>query len=215
MRNMEKDEAEMSLRREKMLETGFSLFSEHSIEAVSMQDVAKGCGLGVATLYRYFSSKIVFVIAIASRQWDKFFSEIEEEYAKLGGSLMNAAEELDFYLGCYIVLYRKHRDILRFNQNFNSFISHESPPPELLLPYRESVDRFARKFHHLYLKGKNDCTIRTDLPEEKMFVSTMHMMLAVSARFAEGVVYGTDEASDLTEELLLLKRMLLTQFTAR
>ncbi len=63
VRNLEKDEIEMAAKRERMLATGFQMFAEKSIEPVTMQDVATACGLGVATLYRYFSTKLIFVIA--------------------------------------------------------------------------------------------------------------------------------------------------------
>ena len=213
MRNAKKDELLMSERREKMLETGFRIFSEHSIEAVPMQEIAKACGLGYATLYRYYGSKLVFAIAIAAKKWDEFFAVVEEEYARRGGKLMNALEELDFYLGCYILLYREHRDILRFNQNFNSYVAHEGASPEQMQIYRVSIMQYVKKFQLLYEKGKKDGTIRTALPEDKMFVSTMHIMLAVAARFAEGVLYRAGSEEDLTEELMLLKRSLMAQFT--
>ncbi|MBR6916706.1 MAG: TetR/AcrR family transcriptional regulator [Clostridia bacterium] len=212
MRDQKKDEIEMAERREKMLDVGFRIFSEHSIEAVPMQKIAEACGVGYATLYRYFNSKLVFAIAIATKKWDEFFEIVEEEYARRGGTHMNAAEELDFYLGCYILLYREHRDILSFNQNFNSYVTHEHATPEQLQPYGASIMNYVKKFHFLYEKGKTDGTIRTDLPENKMFVSTMHIMLAVTARFAEGVLYRAGGEADLTEELLLLKRSLMAQF---
>ena len=79
MRNAEKDEREMSERREQMLETGLRLFGEKGIEAVPMQAVADACGLGIATLYRYFSTKLVFVIAIGTKKWEEFFREMVKE----------------------------------------------------------------------------------------------------------------------------------------
>ena len=215
MRNTTKDELEMAERREKMLETGFRVFSGRSIEAVPMQQIAEACGLGYATLYRYFNSKLVFAIAIAAKKWEEFYLEVEEEYAKRGGEAMNAAEELDFYLGCYILLYREHRDILRFNQNFNSYVQHEHAAPEQMRTYGASIMKYVAKFHRLYEKGLNDGTIDTSVPEDKMFVATMHIMLAVAARFAEGVIYRTDGGEDLTQELMLLKRSLMLQFAAK
>ena len=55
MRNPEKDERMMAERRERMLSEGFRIFAEKGIEPVSMQEVAAACGLGIATLYRYYS----------------------------------------------------------------------------------------------------------------------------------------------------------------
>ena len=213
MRNLEKDELEMAARREAMLAEGFRLFAEKGIEAVTMQEVANACGLGIATLYRYFNTKLIFVIAVGAKKWAEFFEEIEAEYVRSGGEKMNAAEELDFYLSMYILLYNKHRDLLRFNQNFNGYIMHEQATPEQLREYQASVGPFMRKFHALYEKGLRDGTIRTDEPEQTMFNTTMHFMLAVCGRYAQGVVVRGDDPDDLTKELLILKRMIMSQYS--
>lgn len=215
MRNLEKDEREMAERRELMLETGFRIFSQKSIEPVAMQEVADACGLGIATLYRYFSNKTVFVIAIATRKWEEFYEIIEEEYARRGGGLMNAAEELDFYLSSFIMLYREHADILRFNHIFNSYIMYEKVDPKELTDYHKVTARFASKFHVLYEKGQKDKSIRTDESEQKMFTTTMHIMLAVAVRFAQGVVYNGDNKENLTDELMVLKRMIMAHYLSK
>ncbi len=212
MRNLERDELEMSERRERMLETGFRIFAEKGIEAVPMQDVAQACGLGIATLYRYYRNKLAFVIAIGAKKWEEFFLEVEAEFERRGGELMNAAEELDFYLNAYILLYREHPDMLRFNQNFNGYVQHEQATDEQLIDYLRAAEPFAKKFHRVYEKGVRDGSIRTDEPEQIMFNTTMHIMLAVAGRFAQGVVIRTDDPEDLTKELMILKRMILSQY---
>ena len=212
MRNLERDELEMSERRERMLETGFRIFAEKGIEAVPMQDVAQACGLGLATLYRYYHNKLAFVVAIGAKKWEEFFQEVETEFDRRGGELMNAAEELDFYLNAYILLYREHPDMLRFNQNFNGYVQHEQATDEQLRDYLRAAEPFAKKFHRVYEKGVRDGSIRTDEPEQIMFHTTMHIMLAVAGRFAQGVVVRTDDPEDLTKELMILKRMILSQY---
>ena len=212
MRDPMRDEQEMEQRRELMLETGFRLFAEKGIESVSMQEVADACRLGIATLYRYFSVKSAFVVAIGAKKWQEYYEVIAAEFARRGGELMNAAEELDFYLGSYILLYREHSDILRFNQNFNGYVIHEKLTDEQLRDYLIAVGAFRIKFHKLYEKGLRDGSIRTDEPEQTMFNATMHIMLAVCGRFAQGVVVHTDDPEDLTQELLILKRMILSQY---
>ncbi|MBQ6430573.1 MAG: TetR/AcrR family transcriptional regulator [Oscillospiraceae bacterium] len=215
MRNPERDELEMSERRERILETGFRIFAEKGIEAVAMQDVAATCGVGIATLYRYFSTKPAFVIAIGAKKWEEYFREIEAEYERRGGDLMNAAEELDFYLGCYIALYREQPDVLRFNQNFNGYVQHEQVTRAQLQDYLRAIESFSVKFHKLYEKGVRDGSIRTDEPEQTMFHTTMHIMLAACGRYAQGVLIRTDDPEDLTRELMILKRMILNQYTVK
>ncbi len=212
MRNPEKDEIMMAERRERMLDTGFRLFAEKGIEAVSMQDVANACDLGIATLYRYFNTKLIFVLAIGTKKWEEYYREVEAEYARRGGEMMNAAEELDFYLSSYILLYREHQDVLRFNQNFNGYVIHETATGEQLADYMRAIDLFVKKFQKLYEKGVKDGSIRTDEPLQTMFNATMHIMLAVCGRFAQGVVYRSGDPEDLTRELLILKRMILSQY---
>ncbi|MBQ4470148.1 MAG: TetR/AcrR family transcriptional regulator [Synergistaceae bacterium] len=213
MRNTEKDAKEMSAKRELMLEVGFKIFAENVIEAVSMNDVAKACGLGIATLYRYFATKLEFVIAIGTRQWKNYYLEIEELYKKSDGENMNAVQEFDFYLDAYITLYKNHKDILRFNRNFDTYIRHERATAEQMQPYNEAVKVFARKFHIVYAKAEQDGTLNTDIPEEKLFISAMYTMLPVAAKYAEGLVYPEEKNNhDMSGELITLKKMILREY---
>ena len=212
MRNAEKDEVEMMRRREAMLAEGFRLFSEKGIEAVPMQEVAKACHLGIATLYRYYNTKLALVIAIGVRQWKDYEEYVRTQREERHSSEMTAAQELDFYLDFYIDLYRNHKDVLRFNQNFNNYVQHENTTEEQLRPYVEAINIFARMFSELYEKGRIDGTIRTDLPKEKMFASTSHIMLAVIVRYAQGLLFSGDSETDMTQEVLMVKRMILREF---
>ena len=212
MRNLEKDEIEMRTKRETMLREGFRLFADKGIEPVSMQQVANACGVGIATLYRYYNTKLALVLDIGVRKWEEFADYVREEQQRQNTAQMTAAEALAFYLDCHIILYREFKDLLRFNQGFNNYIRHEGVTKEQLLPYLRSVGALAGMFHEIYAKGEIDGTIRTDVPEDKMFASMSHIMLAVVVRYAQGLVYAAEHEEDRTEEYELLKRMLLREF---
>jgi len=212
MRNSAKDELEMASRRELMLETGFRIFAEKGIEAVSMQEVANACGLGVATLYRYFNTKLLFVIAVGAKKWEELFEEVEAERVRRCCELMTAAEELDFSLSIFIMFYREHRDVLRFNQNFNNFVIREKATADQLHAYMKAIEPFSINFHRLYEKGKRDGTIRTEQSEQTVYNSTIHIMLAVCVRYAQGVILRSDDPDDLTKELFILKRMMMNTY---
>ena len=209
MRNIEKDALEMAERRKSMLDVGYRLFAERGIEAVAMQEVARECGLGIATLYRYFSTKLEFVIAIGTQQWIDYFVEVEKRYDEVNGSAMNGAEEYAFFLGFFLDLYEHRPELLRFNRNFDSYVQHEGASLEQMQPYNESVDAMARKFHIVYEKGMRDGTLRGDLTEKQLFVTSMYTMLAVAAKYADGLIYPTDAPEDHLEELRLLRDILL------
>ncbi len=211
MRNTIKDEKEMKIRRELMLQNGFELFSQKGIENVSMQEIADKCKIGVATLYRYYNTKLDLVLDIGVRMWNNFSLEVENKRLAKDIDNLDAYHELVFYLDFYIELYRNHKDLLRFNQEFNIYIIKEKPTPDKVAPYVMAISVFAQMFHNLYEKGKIDKTIKTDLSEDKMFAATCHIMLAVIVRYAQGLLYQSRE-TDKTEEVLLLKKMILNEF---
>ncbi len=212
MRNLEKDEIEMAARRELMLSEGFRLFSEKGIESVSMQEVAKACGIGIATLYRYYKTKLDLVLAIGIRQWEQYFMEANQRRAAKRPETLTAAQRLDFYLSFYINMYKEHKDLLRFNQNFNNYVKNEGATKEQLEPYMAAIGNMGVPFHGLYEQGKRDGTIRTDIPEERLFAATAHIMMAVAVRYAQGLIYSAQNEADRTEEFELLKRMILREF---
>ena len=195
-----------------MLREGFRLFAERGIETVSMLEVANACRLGVATLYRYYNTKLALVIAIGTRQWEDFGKYAREVRAQRNVDAMSAAEELAFFFDFFTDLYQNRKELLRFNQNLNNYVQHEGATAEQLRPYVAAISSLGRFFHRVYEKGRVDGTIRTDLPEEKMFSVTSHILLAVAVRYAQGLLFSADDEADRTEEFELLKRALLREY---
>ena len=64
----------------------------------------------------------------------------------------------------------------------------------------------------MYLKAKQDKTLRTDDPEEKMFSTTIHLMLAAVTRYAVGLVYIPESGFDAMEELETQKRAIFREY---
>ncbi len=211
MRNLQKDAVEMAARRKTMLNTGFRIFAETNIETVTMQEIADASELGVATVYRYFKTKAALASSIAAKVWQDYYAEVEKLYNARNVEAMTAADELVFYLDCFIDLYRNHKDFLRFNHNFSAFVRHEKVTKETLKPYTDAMEEFVKKYHSLYQKAKKDGTLKVNLPEKKFFASTLHMMFCISERFAAGLLPDASFAyeEDLTDELVLLKDMIL------
>jgi len=215
MRNGKKDEIRMAAIREDMLAEGFRLFAERGIESVNMRQVADACHVGIATLYRYFRVKLDLVLTIGTRKWQEY-SEYARALRKVhNADDMTAAQELAFYLDFYIDLYEHHKDLLCFNHNFNAYVRREGVTPDQLAPYVQAIGQLERFFHDLYEKGRHDGTIRTDMPEDKLFAATAHIMLAVGVRYAQGLLYQGDSEEDWTQEYQLLKRMILREFVVR
>ena len=194
-----------------ILEVGFRLFAENGIEQMTMTDIAEASEVGRMTLFRYFSSKTELVIAISTWKW--------KEYIKWHNSLLptektdnlTGAEQLKIYIGSFLELYRNHKDMLRFNYNFNSFLIYQKGTTEQKQPYQKLVDALSLQFHTLYECGRLDGTLNTDIPEYTMFSSIFHIMLAAVTRYAMGLAIVNE--SDTENELMMLADMMLSKFT--
>ena len=215
MRNAEKDAAEMAERRGRLLEAGFRLFAARSIEAVKLTEIADEAGLGIVTLYRYFKTKPDLVIELGTKKWIEYYAEVEKAYAARGGDRMNAAEEMDFFIDGIIELYRSHKDLLKFNRNFDTYVKHKECTAGQMRPYNEAVNVFAHKFHVVYLKAQKDGTLDLRIPEKRLFVNTLYTVLSVAGKYAEGLIYPSDEQHDMTGELVMLKEIILKAVTKR
>ncbi len=201
------DTAQMAATRQRILETGFRLFSQRTIDKVSMQDVADEAGIGVATLYRYYNTKPLLVLAIGTWVWESYASETA---GSLPTQERTAAEDFAAFLEAFLDLYRNHKDILRFNQFFNVYVQSEDIEAEHFAPYRGMIGAMEQRFRKTWAKGERDGTLRTDLSPEEIFSAVLHLMLAAVTRYAVGLVYL--EGPDPEKELLLLKELFLRRF---
>ena len=196
-----------------LLKKSYELFTKKNIETVSMIEIARECGYGTTTLYRYYSTKPKLVVAVSTWAWSEFTRGSRQRLASGDWERMTAAERFAFFLDTFLDLYRDHRDLLRFNQFFNVYVRSEEIPPEQMSPYIGMVRQIIEQFHATYAKGQSDGTLRTEVPEQEMISAAIHLMLAAATRYAVGLVYT--EGLDPEKELLLLRDMLMDRFTIR
>ena len=213
MRGTAQDAERIAARRRTIIETGFSLFAQHGIENVSMPEIAQASGVGRATIFRYFQSKLELVVEIGAVKWRECLQENQKRIPEGELARMNAAEYLGFYLDSFLYLYRNHRDILRFNQYFNIYVQTEHATPEQMKPYNEIVYELLRGCHEIYRKATEDGTVRTDVTEEALISATLHIMLATVTRYAVGLVFVPKNGSNPEEELIMLRDLLQKQYT--
>ena len=207
-RNVDKDAKEITERTERILREGFHIFSEKTIESVTMNEIAKRAGVGVATVYRYYKTKPALVIAIGTKIWEEYIADrLEVAFDET----KTACENLDLYLESFLDLYRNHKDILRFNQFFNVYLQSVNILQEELQAYNAVIRFLSDRFHLLYAKAEEDLTLRTDIPEEEMFSAITHLMLAAVTRYAVGLIYNV--GTDPEKELWTLKDMFLKTYS--
>ena len=206
--NPELNELQKEVTRQRILETGFRVFAEGTIEKVKMSDVAKAGGVGTTTVYRYYKTKPELVLAISTWAWKRYLDQVIRQIDSVE---VTAAEEYEYFLDTFLDMYRNHRNLLRFNQFFNVYVQNEEIPLEVMKPYFEVVKNLEDRFAALYKRAEKDHTIRTDIPAKEILLTSMHLMLAAVTRYAVGLVY--EGGMDPEKELVLQKNMLLREFT--
>ena len=208
--NPELNELQKEVTRQRILETGFRIFAEGTIEKVKMSDVAKVGGVGTTTVYRYYKTKPELVLAISTWAWERY---LNQTLRQIDPSKVTAAEEYEFFLDTFLDMYHNHRNLLRFNQFFNVYVQNEEIPPEVMEPYFKVVKNLEARFAALHEKAKKDHTVRIDIPAKEMLLTSTHLMLAAVTRYAVGLVY--EGGIDPEKELVLQKNMLLREFTRK
>lgn len=194
------------------MEISYHLFTKKGIDGVSMPEIAKACGYGRATLYRYFSSKPALVIAVGTWMWEQHFHKWMLFMPDDRLEEMNAARQFENYLDFFIDLYRNHTDLLRFNQFFNIYVQGINASAEQMSPYMDMVRETRNRFHIIYQKAQKDHTVRTEESEDEIFTATMHLMMAAVTRYAVGLVYTPENGTSAEKELVLLKKMLMREY---
>ena len=209
-RNAERDEREAARRKEQLMKAGFELFSQHGIENVSLQKVADPADVGVATMYKYYQTKVKLVVAISGKIWGNLWNQILEQNGQAFFEKFTAYEYIEFYLDMIIRLYQEQPEMLRFSNNYKNFLYHEKIEDEELKEHLDVLGPLRVMYHKLYERARIDHSIRTDISEQQLFTSVAIAMLAVAERYAQGIVWANDHKSDHTQELKYLKEMILT-----
>src|SRR4030067_470381 len=75
----ERRESRKNLKRERIIETAFELFSKKSYHEVMMEDVAKFTSVAKGTVYNYFSSKEELYFSIMKQRMEKLTNSLTEK----------------------------------------------------------------------------------------------------------------------------------------
>ena len=191
-RNIERDKREADRRKNQLIEAGFRLFSQNGIETVSLQKVADAANVSTATM------------------WDEVWQEALGDPGTNHFEHFTAYQGIEFYADRMIALYKNRPEVLRFSGEYKTYMNRRGNMEDKQL--REHLDVLKPMqllFHGMYERAKVDGSIRTDIPEEEMFITSSITMLSMAERYAQGLVWLNDPKDDHTQELLHLKEMLL------
>jgi len=173
----EKDELKNS-RMNRIFESAFKLFSEKGIDTIAMVDIAKQAEIGVASLYRYFSTKDEIAIRTVIWAWGKEKSILlpvleTEEYKK-----MNGIEQLSKILSLFVELYKTESEFLRLIYFFDSYAVRTGIQPDRLVDYEKMIESIKAYVIEAINKGISDKSINSKYENQKddLYFTVMHAL---------------------------------------
>ncbi|MBP3885638.1 MAG: TetR/AcrR family transcriptional regulator [Olsenella sp.] len=188
-------------RQRRAIECAAALFLRDGIANVKMTDIADAAGVGVATLYRRFSTKTRIAIAAATLMWERFNERISGLVESSSFLAMSGAERLETLLREYSANYVANREFVSFLDEFDHLVLAEGATAEEMAGYGREVDSFYLIFEDAYQLGTQDGSV-APIADFRLFYSAVaHALIGVAEKLARGEVIPSDDFSRGNDEL--------------
>lgn len=186
-----------------IIDDACDLFLTRSVNDVTIADIAEKSEVGVATIYRYFSTKK----NILERCAVKLQSQVFEDYFKLAGE--NGYEKIKkFYYG-YAEVFKKHPEFYRVINDFDAFMTIEKDAN--LEEYSKGLDLFWEEFDKTYKEGLKDGSIKRVKDVRTFYYATTHAMLELAKKLSVNVrIVRQDEQIKSDDEIRVLAEIILS-----
>jgi len=208
MAGKQKATAMQKLRDESIVRTAAELFIARGIEAVKMTDIADGCGVGVASLYRYYGTKANIAVAASTFLWKRFGERFDLLVAQSQREATGLAR-MRVLLGCYSDVYKNSPSYIAFLDEFDHVLLSENVDRTLLEEYEAELSSFFDSFAQAFHAGVTDGSIRADVDFPLFFRSVSHALMGVAQKLIRGEVIPSDDFSNGEAELACLVDMVI------
>lgn len=185
-----------------------TLFSERSINEVTIHDIAVKAGVGEATIYRYFSTKQNLVCAAAT----KLEKQIYETYFDLSRA-KSGLEKLTLFYNSYSEIFISHREFFKFINEFDAYMLGEGKTDNS--EYASGLDMFKTLCSEAYEQGLKDGSISPVLDWETFYYSTTHALLELCKKLSAAAIVPQDSAEGKEKEIATLTDIILYKLKSK
>lgn len=178
-----------------------NLFLQNGLEQVKMVDIAGSAGVGVATLYRHFSTKTSIAVCAATLMWRQFNLMIRELVESDAFLACNGLSRLRFLLEEYKNAYLAYGDFVFFLDTFDHMVVNQQIRREELEEYGREVDSFYLIFADAYALGRSDGSILREVEFRPFYLALAHALIGVAQKLRRGEIIPSDDFSNAQLEL--------------
>ena len=188
-------------RMDRAVACAAALFLENRIADVRMTDVAEKAGIGVATLYRRFSTKGRLALAAGTLLWRRFNERITDLVESDAFLAMGGVNRLERMLRLYAEGYVENAGFVLFIDDLDRLLVSERMDEEALGAYAGEVDSFYLIFADAYQLGLQDGSVVRKVDFPLFYRSVAHALMGASQKLARGEVIPSDDFSQAADEL--------------
>ena len=181
-----------------------AVFSEKSIEKATMQDIALKAEVGVASVYRYYTTKFELVIAVAKDYWER---ELDFDDALLFGTGIEQTTQIMNQLYKKLT---KNPDMLLFMDQLDAFMISCENAEYPIEAYKKVMASNIQRLIRVIETGKQDGTIRQDIQSEEAGNTCVDLFIALAQKlvlreqvYNVKISYGSSSALEIYKQMII------------
>ncbi|VDN48003.1 conserved protein of unknown function [Petrocella atlantisensis] len=195
-------------RKEDILAAAIEVFKEKSIRSAKMTDIALKSEVGVATVYRYFKTKLDLVIEAVNWMCKEEMQLMLVPFEDDGYKSMNGFEQVSFILKLFILLYEVYPDFVALLEQFDNYVVEEQIGLEQLENYEKNIIDLKEITFGAMERGKKDGSIKMDIDNNIFYTTITHSLMSLSQKLIlRGNILKSDSEVNGKKQLALLIEM--------
>ena len=208
-RKMEQEELKAS-RIKHILECTYDLFS-NGIDPVTMDKIADNAEIGVASLYRYFSTKDQLAIEVATFAWKQEQELFAKNFNTEQYNALSGLEQVHTLLNIFPNMFETEGKFFRFVYYFDAYIKRERVPPQQLTQYEAAIIGTQKMMMDAIAKGKTDGSLQTgSMTNDELYFTATHALFSLAQKLSlSGEMLYMDKSTSGKRQLELLVTIIL------
>ncbi len=199
---------------ERAIASAAKLFLRDGIEGVKMVDIARDSNIGVATLYRHFSTKAQLAVAAATLLWEHFNTQVRELVESGPFLKLDGLGRLSMLFHTYCDAYEQHGDFVAFLDEFDRLVLRGDVSNQGMKEYANQLDSFYPVFADSYELGVQDGSVCPGVDFRAFYLALSHALISMAQKLKRGEVLESDDFLSGADELRMIVDMAVRALAA-
>ncbi len=182
-------------------EEAAKMFFSSSINEVTFKSLANHLGIGEATLYRRYGTKLNLVISVAQHLQKQVFSQFFPN-----DNTLNGYQLIEHFYYSFLNIFRDAPAYYKFITEFDALMVNST---EELGHYEEGISSFKTSFDSAYQKGLKDGSVNQVEDIDSFYFASTHALMGLCKKLAYQNIISQDFRIDKVEEVKVLIETIL------